>query len=69
MAEVTATLSIEELQSLKALGEREGLTIDQIVRLGVQDLINQPDDTFHKAAERILQKNAELYRRLAGFDI
>jgi predicted DNA-binding protein len=65
MAEVTITLSTEELQRLKALGEREGLTIDQIVRLGVQDLINQPDDTFQKAAERILQKNAELYRRLA----
>jgi hypothetical protein len=65
MAEITVTLSTEELQRLKALGEREGLTIDQIVRLGVQDLINQPDDAFHKAAQQILQKNAELYRRLA----
>jgi antitoxin FitA len=65
MPEVTVTVSTEELQRLKALGEREGLTIDQIVRLGVQDFINQPDDSFHKFAQQILQKNAELYRRLA----
>jgi hypothetical protein len=65
MAEVTVTLSAEEFQRLKDLGEREGLTVDQVVKLGIQDLMNQPDDSFRKAAQHILQKNAELYRRLA----
>jgi antitoxin FitA len=65
MAEVTITLSAEELQRLKELGEREGLTVDQVVKLGIQELINQPDESFRRAAQHILKKNAELYRRLA----
>ncbi len=65
MAEVTITLSAEELQRLKELGEREGLTVDQVVKLGIQELINQPDESFRRAAQHILEKNAELYRRLA----
>lgn len=65
MAEVTVTLSTEELQRLKDLGEREGLTVDQVVKLGIQELINQPDESFRKAVQHILRKNAELYRRLA----
>ena len=65
MAEVTVTLSTEELQRLKDLGEREGLTVDQVVKLGIQELINQPDESFRKAVQHTLRKNAELYRRLA----
>jgi hypothetical protein len=30
----------------------------------VRDLIAQPADDFDAAAERVLSKNAELYRRL-----
>lgn len=65
MAEVTITLSPEDLRRLEDLGKREGLTVQQIVRLGVQDLLSQPDEAFRAAAQRVFEKNAELYRRLA----
>jgi hypothetical protein len=65
MAEITVTLSTEELRQLKDLGQREGLTVDQVVKLGIQNILDQPDESFHKAAQQILKKNAELYRRLA----
>jgi hypothetical protein len=50
---------------LAALGQREGLIVEQMVRLGIHDFIGQPDDAFHAAAKRVLEKNAELYRRLS----
>ena len=65
MAEVMLTLTPEEFKRAEELGKREGLTLQQIVRLGLQDLLSQPDEAFRAAARRIFEKNAELYRRLA----
>ena len=65
MATLTRPLSDEEIRRLEVLGKREGLTVEQIVRLSVCDFIAQPDDTFHAAAKRVMEKNAELYRRLS----
>jgi predicted DNA-binding protein len=65
MATLTISLSDEEMRRLEVLGKREGLTVEQIVRLTVCDFIGQPDDTFHAAAKRVMEKNADLYRRLS----
>jgi predicted DNA-binding protein len=65
MATPTISLSDEEIRRLEVLGKREGLTVEQIVRLGINDFIGQPDDVFHAAAKRVMEKNAELYRRLS----
>lgn len=65
MPDVTVSLSEEEVRRLEELSARLGLTVTQMVRLGIRDLVGQPDETFRLAAERVLEKNAELYRRLA----
>jgi predicted DNA-binding protein len=65
MPTLTISLSDEELHRLEALGKREGLTVEQMVRLGINDFIGQPDDAFRAAAKRVMEKNAELYRRLS----
>lgn len=65
MATITISLSDEELRRLEALGKREGLTIEQIVRLGISDFIGQPDEGFRAAAKRVMEKNVQLYRRLS----
>lgn len=65
MATLTISLSDEEMRRLEVLGKREGLTVEQMVRLGIHDFIGQPDDAFHAAAKRVMEKNAELYRRLS----
>ena len=65
MATLTISLSDEEMRRLETLGKREGLTVEQIVRFSVCDFISQPDDTFHAAAKRVMEKNAELYLRLS----
>ena len=65
MATLTLSLSDEEMRRLETLGKREGLTVEQMVRLGINDFTGQPDDAFHAAAKRVMEKNAELYRRLS----
>jgi hypothetical protein len=49
----------------RLLGKREGLTVEQMVHLSVCEFIGQPDDAFHTAAKQVMEKNAELYRRLS----
>jgi predicted DNA-binding protein len=39
MATLTISLSDEEMRRLEVLGKREGLTVEQIVRLGISDFI------------------------------
>lgn len=65
MISVTVSLSDDETRRLEELGKREGLTVEQMVRLSIHDLISQPDNAFHDAAKRVMAKNAELYRRLS----
>lgn len=65
MTTVTVSLSEEEMRRLEELSKREGLTIEQMVRVGLNDFIGQPDESFQAAARRIMEKNAELYRRLS----
>ncbi|MEQ1843976.1 MAG: DNA-binding protein [Nitrospira sp.] len=65
MVTLTISLSDEEMQRLRALSTREGLTVEQMVSLGIHDFMSQPDDAFKTAAKRVMKKNAELYRRLS----
>ena len=65
MATLTISLSDEEMRRLEELSKRESLTVEQMVKLGIHDFIGQPDDSFRAAATRVLEKNAELYRRLS----
>lgn len=65
MTTITVSLSDEEMHRLEELSKREGLTVEQMVRLGIRDFIGQPDDAFRAAAKRVMDKNAELYRRLS----
>ena len=65
MATLRVFLSDEEMRRLEELSKREGLTVVQMVRLGINDFIGQPDESFRAAARRIMEKNAVLYHRLS----
>lgn len=45
MRTVTVSLSDEGRHRLEELSKREGLTVEQIVRLSVCDFIGQPDES------------------------
>ena len=63
----TITISIPDghLRRLQEIADRFGIPIEQLVRFGIEQLLSQPDETFQNAADYVLKKNAELYRRLA----
>jgi hypothetical protein len=65
MPDVTVSLSDEEARRLEDLSKLVGLTVAQVAQLGIRDLVSQPDEAFRVTAQRVLEKNAELYRRLA----
>ncbi len=65
MPTLTISLSDEEMRQLEELSAREGVTVEQIVRLSINDFIGLPDDAFRAAAKQVLKKNTELYRRLS----
>lgn len=62
---ITITLPDERLLKLKEMAEIFGVTPEELVRLSVEDMLTRPDRAFEEATRKVLEKNAELYRRLA----
>jgi len=52
-------------QKLIEIAERFHVLPEDLVRASVEDLLTRPDAEFQRALDYVLNKNAELYRRLA----
>ncbi len=65
MASITINLSDEQLQKLEQLAKESGVTAEDLLRSSIEDWLNYPKSDFAQASSYVLQKNAELYRRLA----
>ena len=58
-------LTAAQAERLRQEAERLGLAPEELARAAIADLLATPDDAFRAAADRVLRKNEELYRRLA----
>ncbi|NKB24219.1 MAG: DNA-binding protein [Kiritimatiellae bacterium] len=65
MTSITVKLEDNKAAMLREKAERYGLAPSQFVSASIDDLISQPDTDFDEAARRVLEKNFELYKRLA----
>jgi len=65
MSTITIPLSDDRMARLMALAAEAGVTPEELARAGLEDWLRLPQDDFARAAMRVLEKNAELYRRLA----
>ena len=65
MTEITVPLSEQSAQQLRELAERTGVRPEELARASLEDWLRQPREDFVAAARYVLEKNAELYRRLA----
>jgi hypothetical protein len=65
---VTRTLSVQLPEAVVPQLERaaldQGVSVEHLVQVSVEEKIER-DMQFESAATRVLEKNAELYRRLA----
>jgi predicted transcriptional regulator len=65
MTTITVTLSEERLAKLKELAAESGVTPENLLQASVDEWLARQRADFVEAAGYVLQKHAELYRRLA----
>jgi hypothetical protein len=65
MTSISVTLPNDRLLKLQEIAARLGVTPEDLVRISIEELLARPDDAFQQAVDYVLNKNAELYRRLA----
>jgi predicted DNA-binding protein (UPF0251 family) len=58
-------LSDQQTLALAEAARRLQVSESELAVAAVRDLVTTPDSTFDRAAERLLNKNAELYQRLS----
>jgi antitoxin FitA len=65
MTRITIALPEEQALKLQELAQAAGTSPEELLRAGVEEWLSRPSRDFAEAANYVLQKNAELYRRLA----
>jgi hypothetical protein len=65
MNTITINLSDEEWSKLAEKAARVGISVEELVRTSVEELITRPNAAFERAADYVLKKDAELYERLS----
>jgi predicted transcriptional regulator len=65
MSTLTITLSDDHLDRLREIANRFNIKPEDLARVSIEELLARPEESFQQAADYILHKNAELYRRLA----
>jgi hypothetical protein len=62
---VTIELSPTQSERLREQAARLGVRPEELGLAAILDLLDHPSPEFQETAERVLRRNAELYRRLS----
>jgi hypothetical protein len=62
---LTIDLSPTQAERLRHQAELLGIAPEDLARAALSDLLATRDEDFQAAADRVMRKNEELYRRLA----
>jgi hypothetical protein len=65
MHTITITIPDDRLVKLQETATRLGISLEELILMGVEEILNQPEQTFQSAVDYVLKKNAELYKHLA----
>ncbi len=65
MASITIDLSDSQFQKLQNLARVHGIATEVLLKASLEDWLNLQKGDFVNATDYVLEKNAELYRRLA----
>jgi hypothetical protein len=61
---ITITISDDRLQKLQAMATRLDISVEELVVMGVEQLLTQPEEKLQMPVDYVLKKNAELDQRL-----
>lgn len=65
MKTIAIAIPDDRWQKLEETATRLGISLEELVLIGVEDLLNRQEESFQDAMEYVLKKNAQLYQRLA----
>jgi antitoxin FitA len=65
MTTITIPITDERLARLKEVAADLKISPEDLVLVGIEELLARLEDSFRHAMEYVLDKNAELYQRLA----
>ena len=65
METISITVADDCLSKLRELASDFNLTVEELIRLSIENLLLQPEAEFQQEMEYTLNKNQELYQRLA----
>lgn len=65
MTTITVDLPEDRVLRLKEVADLLHVTPEELVRVSIEELLARPDEAFQQAARYVVDKNGELYRRLA----
>jgi hypothetical protein len=64
MKNITISIPDDRLLKLEKTASNIGVSVEELLLMGVEAVVNQPEDSFNQAIAYVLNKNAELYQRL-----
>ncbi|MBD2501491.1 DNA-binding protein [Anabaena azotica] len=65
MASITIDIPDNQLQKLQELAKLHGISLEALLSASIEEWLSEQKSDFNEAANYVLKKNAELYRRLA----
>ena len=65
MTTITIQLDDAKATLLQEKAEQQGLSLEQLIRAAIEDMLAQPEADVEAAMQRVLSKNEELYKRLS----
>jgi hypothetical protein len=65
MTTITVSISDDRMQKLRERASHYHIAPEELVRVSLDDLLARSEEDFRQAVEYVLNKNADLYQRLA----
>lgn len=65
MNTITITIPDNRMLKLQETATRLGISLEELVLMSVEELLNHQEEAFQCALDYVKKKNSELYQRLA----
>ncbi|QLE44244.1 DNA-binding protein [Nostoc sp. C052] len=65
MNSITMQVPDERLLKLQETANNLGISIEELVLIGIEEILDKPNASFKGAMNYVLKKNTEFYKRLA----
>ncbi|MEA3349312.1 MAG: DNA-binding protein [Chloroflexota bacterium] len=66
MSTLQISLPDDRLRALEKLSGRLNIPPEELVRISIEEILTRPEEEYQRAVKYILEKNSELYDRLAS---